>query len=72
MVEEKTNFLFSLNYQISLKDRFYKKIPNFREQINRCNKSINILQEKFEGIRRRCAYKTLLSEFKDIIEKKKT
>lgn len=71
MVEEKTSLIDCLNFQISQKDTFYKKIPQFREQIKQCNESIAEIQNKFEAMRRRESYRSVLDEFKDLLNKKK-
>ncbi|MHA1148193.1 MAG: hypothetical protein ACTSR8_08100 [Promethearchaeota archaeon] len=69
MIEEKSKLIDYLNFQISRRDTFYKKIPAFREQIKQCNNSIMEIRNKFEVLRKRETYKSVLDEFKGLLKK---
>lgn len=75
--EEKNKFLNNLNYQISTRDRFFKKIPQFQEKIDYLDfkvglkESISALKRNYEEKRRTQAYRTIVGELKELIEKDK-
>ncbi|MHA1274318.1 MAG: hypothetical protein ACTSVV_17755 [Promethearchaeota archaeon] len=71
MNEQKNTFLEFLNYQICIKNRFYNKIPDFKNQLNECNKQLEALRIKFENIYRRDIYKTIIREYKELIKNKR-
>lgn len=74
--EDTIRFLNDLNYHINQKNGFYKKIPSFEKQLNKLDfqiglkESIITLKNNCEKARRRNVYKTLITEFKDLIKKK--
>ncbi|TFF94549.1 MAG: hypothetical protein EU544_04340 [Promethearchaeota archaeon] len=69
MVEE-SRFMEFLQFQIAQKDSFFKKIPSFKEQLKQFGKHIDASIEKFERVRRRNAYRTIMDEFKDLLKKR--
>ncbi len=72
--EEKNKFLTNLNYQISTRDRFFKKIPTFQEKIDLLDfkvglkESMAALKRNYSEKRRTQAYRTIIGELKGIIE----
>ena len=73
--ERENKFLEYLNYQISKRYSFYKKISIFHKQLDHLNLQIvskeSILkdsQRHFEEIRIREAYKAVIREYSDLIK----
>ena len=72
--EDENEFLMNLNYQISVQDRFFKKIPEFQKQIDFLDckvglkESVAVLKRNYETKRRTKAYRTIVSELEDMIE----
>ncbi|MFW9866969.1 MAG: hypothetical protein ACFFEN_12815 [Candidatus Thorarchaeota archaeon] len=74
MFERKNKFLENLEYQISLKENTYKnikKLPIFTEQVERFDKAMINLQEKFDRIHIRDKYQIIISELEELIHEAK-
>ena len=72
MREKENNFLEYLNYQISQKNKFddvVRKIPIFKSMIQERHKTILKMINKFEKVRRREVYNTLVHEFNKFSER---
>ena len=72
MREKENNFLEFLNYQISQKNKFddvVRKIPIFKSMIQERHKTILKMINKFEKVRRREVYNTLVHEFNKFSER---
>jgi hypothetical protein len=73
--QEESKFLTNLNYQISTRDHFLKKIPQFHEKIEMLDfkiglkESISVLKKSYQEKRRTQVYRTIVGELKDLIEK---
>ena len=72
---EKNNFLESLNYQISKKDPFFRKIPEFQKQLEEIDFRIGLkesalkIKKGFEDLQRRSSYGVIIKELNDLIKK---
>ncbi len=72
MREKENNFLEFLNYQINQKNKFddvVRKIPIFKSMIQERHKTILKMINKFEKVRRREVYNTLVHEFNKFSER---
>ena len=75
MTEIENNFLESLNYRISQKDSFFKKLPQFHEKIREMDFKIGLKEsmlrakQNFEVQRRKNTYKTIVAELNGLIKK---
>jgi hypothetical protein len=69
LIEEESNFLEFLNYQIIQKNKFehvVRKIPIFKSMIQERHQTIVKMIDKFEDVRRREVYDMLVDEFNNI------
>jgi len=70
--EEVNKFLEYLTYQIEQKNKFNnlikRKVPIYR-QLEECDHNIVTIIDKFEKLRRRDIYSTLVQEFTHLINK---
>jgi len=69
LIEEETNFLEFLKYQITQKNKFehvVRKIPLFKSMIQERHKTILKMINKFEDVRRREVYNMLVQEFNTV------
>jgi hypothetical protein len=77
LTEVENKFLDFLNYRISQKDSFFKKIPEFEEKIQEMDFKIGLkesmlrVKQNFEVQRRKATYKTIVDELNDLIKKSK-
>ena len=74
MYKEENNFLENLEFQISMKENTYKnfkKIPVFSEQVKQFDKAVVKLQTKFDKIRLRDSYQTIIIELEELIQQSK-
>jgi hypothetical protein len=69
LIEEETNFLEFLKYQIIQKNKFehvVRKIPLFKSMIQERHKTILKMINKFEDVRRGEVYNMLVHEFNKV------
>ena len=69
MIEEESNFLEFLNYQIIQKNKFehvVRKIPIFKSMMQERHQTIVKMIDKFADVRRREVYDMLVDEFNNI------
>ncbi len=77
MTEVENKFLDFLNYRISQKDSFFKKVPEFQKQIEEMDFKIGLkesmlrVKQNIEVQRRKATYKTIVEELNDLIKKNK-
>ena len=77
MTEVENKFLDYLNYRISQKDSFFKKLPEFEEKIADMDFKIGLkesmlrVKQNIEVQRRKATYKTIVDELNDLIKKSK-
>jgi SPX domain protein involved in polyphosphate accumulation len=62
-IEEETQFLENLNYQIAKIYGFYKNIPNFYKKIDDLESHFDLIEAK----RRRDAFKIVMNELEHLI-----
>jgi len=71
---EESNFLNFLNHQINQRESFFKKIPQFKRQINLLDfklslkESILKIRREFENRRKKSIYRTVIAELDDLIK----
>lgn len=77
MEREFCSFIEHLNYQISVKNDFHKKIPEFKKKLDdidyklKLKASMIALKNNYEAKRRRAQYATIVHELDELIKKKK-
>jgi len=74
MFKEENKFLENLEFQISMKAnayKFFKRIPVFSEQVKQFDKAVIRLQTKFDKIRLRDSYQTIIIELEELIQQSK-
>ena len=72
VLELRNEYLINLNHQINRKkiEQFRKNLPSFSDQLVECDLAVRELREKFEEIKRREAYKLIISKLTDFVKKK--
>ncbi len=71
MYKEENKYLENLEFQISMKENTYKnfkKIPVFSEQVKQFDIAVINLQAKFNKIRLRDKYQTIITELDELIQ----
>ena len=71
VIELKNEYIENLKHQINRKkiEQFRKNIPSFSDQLIECDLAVQELREKFEEIKRREAYKVIISKLNDFVKK---